>query len=322
MILLKKNRNDCCVYRYTLVETGEVIYIGKTDASLKQRIDAHEKEEKFIPYLGLWKIDYMELANNVETDIIEKYLINQLKPILNEKDCTEGLTSMDISLPAWISYEQYKEKIQKDDSFLLATISAAKIDESFFQDVYDAILSEKEEFVSTKLHPTGILPLPSGKRKVTKMHICSIFGGYKQFLNSETMEEIYSYPKQIQLAIWMPVAKLWNFSNNDRKYFDELTLLYDFASVLYEFRENGFVEEPDSERNILHIKTNERILTYYKELFSNVSKYNDDMYLEINSDNYDKIPCILEKIAGKFLVLFRITGIISYDEENNSLKIS
>ena len=89
---------DYCVYRYTLRETGEVIYIGKTDASLKQRIDAHQKEDNFAPYIGLWDIDYLELQNNTETDIIEKYLINYYKPILNTKDNVTGFTNMSIIL--------------------------------------------------------------------------------------------------------------------------------------------------------------------------------------------------------------------------------
>lgn len=106
---LVSKKQEYYVYRYILNDTQEVIYIGKTDASLKQRIDAHLTEPKFQPYLGRWRVEFIELANSVETDIVEKYLINTLKPVINEKDCVAGVTNMAIELPEWHPYSEYEE---------------------------------------------------------------------------------------------------------------------------------------------------------------------------------------------------------------------
>lgn len=97
---------EFAVYKY--VYEDRVIYVGKTNASLKARIDAHSREESFKPYMAA-KIWYCELSNEVETDSVEKVLINLYKPEINIKDKVPLLTG-EVALPdlKWIPYEEYK----------------------------------------------------------------------------------------------------------------------------------------------------------------------------------------------------------------------
>ena len=60
-----QNKEEHYVYRYVLNDTGEIIYVGKTDASLRQRIEAHLTEPKFRPYIGRWQVEFIKLANSV-----------------------------------------------------------------------------------------------------------------------------------------------------------------------------------------------------------------------------------------------------------------
>lgn len=50
-------------YVYKYVNNGEIIYIGKCDSKLIQRINQHKAEDKFKPYLDTCKIYYAVLAN-------------------------------------------------------------------------------------------------------------------------------------------------------------------------------------------------------------------------------------------------------------------
>ena len=71
------------VYKYVL--DNQIIYIGKNDTNLQDRIIQHQREEKFKPYMEA-DIYYIELKNKAETSGLEKLLINKYKPILNIVD--------------------------------------------------------------------------------------------------------------------------------------------------------------------------------------------------------------------------------------------
>ncbi len=106
--------SEYCVYRYTDQKSGEVVYIGKTDHSLSSRVNAHKKEKAF---LGRdCRIDFVRLSNAVETDCVEKLLINYYKPVINCKDKVFGYTE-GLSLPElnWISYEEYQKPKKRQD---------------------------------------------------------------------------------------------------------------------------------------------------------------------------------------------------------------
>lgn len=94
----------CVVYKYEY--KGKIIYVGKSDCDLGERIKAHRKDEKFQPYLddGL-KIFYFTLPNPAFTTIYETYLINKYRPRLNEKMKYDDVLFFDIPELSWIQVE-------------------------------------------------------------------------------------------------------------------------------------------------------------------------------------------------------------------------
>jgi len=303
-------QRDYCVYRYVLPNTGQVIYIGKTDTLLRQRIEAHAKEDKFAPYLGQWIVEYIELANRVETDIVEKYLINYWKPILNEKDHAEGLTNMSIKLPKWIPYEKYEEKWKEGNAALVTNaIKTAMLDETLFWAAYDAALSGTYEFVVPILHPTGMIPLPETRSSVTKKEVKRCINGYKQVLLPDAVPRLLQSPNLILTNVWLPVAELWNWKKAEYQGFLQLKKYMNFANTLEEFKKNGFQEDWDSEPFILRIEPDENLCAWYAPLFGSLVKGKSYYYAEINCEAYHLIPGILESIANKMLKHLQINDI-------------
>ena len=97
------------IYKY--VYNDEIIYIGKSDNSILNRVNAHVKEAKFKPYLEKAVIYYTECKNSAHTLILETFLINKYKPILNTSlKCEEDL-NLDIPIPEpeWHLLSELKE---------------------------------------------------------------------------------------------------------------------------------------------------------------------------------------------------------------------
>lgn len=98
---------SCGVYQY--VYKGEVIYIGKSDSSINNRIKAHAQEAKFQPFLNECEIYYSELSNPAFTTIYETYLINKYKPRLNVMMKYEDDIPFDLPELNWQKYKAEKE---------------------------------------------------------------------------------------------------------------------------------------------------------------------------------------------------------------------
>ena len=94
-------------YLYKYVYNDEIIYIGKTNSNLRQRIHSHANEEKFQPYINEAQIYIMELANCTEVNGLELLLINKYRPILNYADKHDKTTNIYIEEPAWNTYQSY-----------------------------------------------------------------------------------------------------------------------------------------------------------------------------------------------------------------------
>lgn len=90
------------IYRY--VYRGEIIYLGKTNRNLYYRIQEHQNEVKFMPYLSDVKIQYYELKTQVEMDIAEKYWINVYSPRLNVVDMDGATFNFTLPEPCWKPY--------------------------------------------------------------------------------------------------------------------------------------------------------------------------------------------------------------------------
>ena len=90
------------LYKYEY--KGEIIYIGKSDNSIDKRISDHEHESKFKPYLAESKIYYSLCKNAAETTILETYLIDKYKPILNVSMKYNDKLNFEIPEPNWLKY--------------------------------------------------------------------------------------------------------------------------------------------------------------------------------------------------------------------------
>lgn len=277
---------EYCVYRYTLIASNEVIYIGKTDASLKARIDAHEREEKFQPYRGAWVIDFVRLANRVETDVVERYLINYYKPVINEKDVEAGVPTVSITIPAWEKYEDYKEKRKLKSAVMSNKRKEAANDLSL---LYAAMGHNSGEFFSNSLHPTGRLPLVNGHMQVTEKEVRVVDGYFAQtVVDTEGLESCFHRLEDgIYLSVYREEVGPSPFSE-----------YWDFVSRLKKFKSDGFYESELSE--LLEIsRVPERVVTsgYFDRLISSVYKSAGGYALEINPEGYDSLDDVEESIA-------------------------
>ena len=99
------------IYKYVDRDTGEIIYIGKSNSSIKSRINSHKRETKFLPYIGRCDVFIITLHNNVEIDILERALINKYKPKLNEIDVYPVSSNyIKIDEPEWNLYIEESRK--------------------------------------------------------------------------------------------------------------------------------------------------------------------------------------------------------------------
>ena len=95
-----QKRRECGVYKFVHSLTQQVIYIGKTEDSFKNRIDAHYRgkgvDAKFLPYTKDGCEVYIHrLVNNAEKRLVgslETALINLYKPVLNDVNKCDGLS--------------------------------------------------------------------------------------------------------------------------------------------------------------------------------------------------------------------------------------
>lgn len=300
-----------CIYKYTQLSSGDVLYIGKTDASLKQRIDAHAKEPSFEPYLGDYKVEYFTLANSTETDIVEKYLINLWKPPLNKKDNVGGLSVTGLLIPTWHPYEEYEAKHYKDIPGYVKKLKQTSImTEELIDAAYDALLEGESSFVTNTLasgvvfsyDDSRMLPLVEKETQATE-------SGYSHILSQEAKVHLESNIWKIRRANWLPVAKVFPFKDQDKEIFNQYEEAYLFAKKLEWFKVNGFYEDELSEMCVLTIGKSEAIRSFYSEMI--LESYGS--LAEIDCEGYDKIPRILENIAQKECQFFKSRGI--WDEK-------
>lgn len=296
---------DYCVYRYTLVESGEVIYIGKTDASLKARIDAHEREEKFQPYRGSWKIDFVRLSNRVETDVVERYLINFYKPVINEKDVEEGVSTVSISIPAWEPYENYVDPKERRASVISNAKKRAEADLTL---LYDAMGHTNGKFVSKELHPTGRLPMVRGYMQVTGMDVQLTGEYYAQTVTApEALEANFH---RLEDGIYRTVYK----EEHGDTPFDEL---WDFVERLKSFKADGYYESELSDMLEMRNVPESLVSSGYFDCFiSSMFQHNDRCHLEIDPGGYERLEEVEERIAaGECSFIKKDAGILFERED-------
>ena len=99
------------VYKY--VYKSEVIYIGKNDTNLIDRIRQHGKFGDNIPEEGWDEINssdiyYIELANSIMSDVVESELIRRYKPKYNKAKKSEW-QGINFPEPVWIKFDKNNE---------------------------------------------------------------------------------------------------------------------------------------------------------------------------------------------------------------------
>ena len=100
--------SEYMVYKY--VHDDEIIYVGKTNSNIISRIDYHSAEGKFQPYLENCQIFYGECKNPAHTAILETYLINKYKPILNKSMKYDDNLGIKIEEPTWVLFKDIRQK--------------------------------------------------------------------------------------------------------------------------------------------------------------------------------------------------------------------
>lgn len=108
---------ECVIYKY--VYHGEIIYIGKSDNSLNNRIEGHKKEDKFQKYLDDAKIFFFRCKNPAETTIYETFLINKYKPILNTAMKYDHVMEFDIPELEWQEYESQFQNCSTEEIVII-----------------------------------------------------------------------------------------------------------------------------------------------------------------------------------------------------------
>jgi len=96
------------VYKYVL--NNEIIYIGKTDTFLKNRISQHGKPGDNIPKEAWEDINnsdvyYITLNNSTMSDVVESELIRRYKPRYNVAKTSEW-SGLPFPEPEWVKYDQ------------------------------------------------------------------------------------------------------------------------------------------------------------------------------------------------------------------------
>lgn len=124
------------VYRY-MHPDYPWLYVGKTDASLANRIRTHDTckddniSREYLPLLEESVVLYIELQNSVQTTYVEKMLIDKYKPFLNKMDKVDGECEIKFSLPRW---KKFIRKLDISEKPVKGSVSSKSIKE----DIEDA----------------------------------------------------------------------------------------------------------------------------------------------------------------------------------------
>lgn len=300
------------VYRYTDKLTNQVVYIGKTNCSLKARINAHKREESFAPYNC--DIDFIKLSNEVETDSIEKFLINYYKPCINLKDKVPFLTkSIKMDGLIWESYSSYlsnlktnlqRKKLVKQQA-LKQTYIFERLEEAFDFNKKDIVLP----FVDSSL------PMLNGNFDWSEKEASITNEGYLFSILSDAKEIFELNRNEILASIWMPIVNMWDISNDNSLHFFQIECALEILQNMKEFAYDGFSIEDHYEHfvNILP-KRLESGIFYFEKYTEPTKKSCEKIYIEWADGNHEYINNIKEEIFADFIKFLKFEGIWNYED--------
>ena len=149
------------VYKYVL--DGEIIYIGKNDTNLHDRIRSHGKSGDNITPEG-WndikkaEIYFIKLANAVMSDVVEKELIRRYKPKYNKDGVKSQWQGIPFIEPEWKKYVPEPPKQQK------RALKREPISAKYLQSIRDALKRNEmsapflKELLALTEQRKGVLP--------------------------------------------------------------------------------------------------------------------------------------------------------------------
>lgn len=304
------------VYRYTNKKTNEVVYIGKTNCSLKARINAHKREESFAPYDC--DVDFIKLSNEVETDSVEKFLINYYKPCINLKDKVPFLTeSIEMSGLNWEPYSVYlsglKTNLQRKNIVKKQALKQTYIYEKLEEAFYLGESSITLPFVDISL------PMLDSPFNWSEKEVSSVPGGYLFTILKGAKETFESNRNEILASIWMPVVSMWDISNENSLNFFKVECALEILKLMKGFAYDGFSIEDHYEPfvNILP-KRLESGICYFEKYTEPIHTIGEKIYIEWVDENHEHIEEIKEEIFKDFVKFLKFEGIWNFNDSYNA----
>lgn len=205
-----------CIYRYIDKDTKKILYVGKTDSSLENRINQHQTETKFKDIDA--EIEYVELKNNMETRFYEFYFINKWKPVLNIADKYEYDLDCEISSEfewkKYVSERNNKSSLSKEEKikFAYERIKQGIIEENAYFDgkhIHMNNFSEDEAeifiFICKQylLSSDNIVIFEVGKNefKIIKLMLDNIQSKVLKCINEACDYQGYKYIEHVQYLL-------------------------------------------------------------------------------------------------------------------------
>lgn len=283
---------EFAVYKY--VYEGRVVYVGKTNASLKARIDAHKREDSFKPYMAA-SVYYCELSNEVETDAVEKILINYYKPEINIKDKVPLLTE-EAMLPniEWHPYSDYKPVVVRINLAKKRALKAAtfvdKLRESGGNEFTLPFLPEKQDF-------DGV---PLADREV-------FFDG-KEYHFTPTKEGVYATENSYYSLLFSMTSFLLPFIEKKERF----SLISSFINKVKEYILGGYVTDFSDDTYSLFVESKyEPIMPLVKSVAGIEPRKCGDYYeLWWGRDHDEYLSVFEEEKCYEFVKQARLEGLL------------
>ena len=294
-----------CVYRYVENKTGKVIYVGKTNSSLRARITAHRYEKGFQKANDFY-VEYIRLSNTVETDCVEKFFINKWKPELNSKDKVSGISDIiakEMDHLEWTSYKEY-EKTYRNPVAIKNTIAAANQKAEFLKTAL--IYGDTGYFVSSMMDGSLYLPFPDSEKAITKKEVTPCFGGYKYVLDDGIYEELEKYKEQIEAEIWLPSLLVCEMTEEEELMFSIINKQIEFGEELETFSLSGYEDDKSLYRYNFQSKfPGSTVLTPFRNVFDGpvyINKESSCINGEINPCTYEEqMPLSRREVSRNIL---------------------
>lgn len=179
------------VYRY-MHPDYPWLYVGKTDANLRNRIRTHDTLEsdnidrKHLNLLLESTVYYIELSSSHQTDYVEKLLIDKYKPYLNIKCKDDNPCAVyDFSLPPWKKLVRPSDLIDTnflsliDKQNVLSVKEELELLNSKYEELKHTVNHRKKQInlIQQELQSSDIMRLP--------YKLLQTFKGMNSFISSD-----------------------------------------------------------------------------------------------------------------------------------------